>query len=54
MKGFTYEVSDEQIAAYAALDIGARLRWLEEARRMTFALASDEAKENWRRLRAAK
>ncbi len=54
MNGFTYTVSDEQIAAYRALDIGARLRWLEEARRMTFAMASEEVKENWRRLRAAK
>jgi hypothetical protein len=51
MNGYFYEVSDEQLLAYSKWDIGAKLRWLEEARRMTYALATPEVRANWKRLR---
>jgi len=51
MKGFFYTVSDEQIAVFRSLDIDARLRWLEDTRRMLYALATPETKANWDRLR---
>ncbi len=50
--GFTYWVSDEQIAAYASLPIGRRLLWLEEAARLTYSLATPEVRARWARLRA--
>ena len=50
-RGFTYEVSDEQIDAYRALPIERRIRWIEETARATYALASPEVRARWSRLR---
>jgi hypothetical protein len=50
-RGFTYEVSDEQIAAYAARPIHVRMAWVEETARLTWSLASPEVLERWARLR---
>lgn len=49
--GFWYWVSDEQIAAYSALPIDRRVRWVEEQARMTYALASPEVRARWAALR---
>jgi hypothetical protein len=51
MSGYTYEVSDEQLFTYAATSIDAKLRWLDEAQRMTYALATPEVRARWRELR---
>jgi hypothetical protein len=49
--GFRYWVSDEQIAAYSALPIDRRVRWVEEQARMTYALASPAVRARWAALR---
>lgn len=49
--GFSYEVSDEQIAAYAAMPIDRRVRWLEDLARTTYALATPEVRARWSALR---
>lgn len=49
--GFSYQVSDEQIAAYRALPIDRRVRWVEEHARAMYALASPEVRARWAALR---
>jgi hypothetical protein len=49
--GYGYWVSDEQLAAYAALTPLQRLQWLEEARRFVLLALSPEARERQERLR---
>lgn len=49
--GFSYEVSDEQIRAYAALPIDRRVRWVEELARTTYALATPVVRARWAALR---
>ncbi|HEY8431851.1 MAG TPA: hypothetical protein VIL20_25915 [Sandaracinaceae bacterium] len=49
--GFSYWVSDEQIAAYSALPIERRIRWVEEQARATYALASPAVRARWAALR---
>ena len=49
--GFSYWVSDEQLRAYMALPLIARLRWLDEARRFTLAAQTPESRERMERLR---
>ena len=51
IRGFYYEVSDEQRRVFASLTPERRLQWLEEMRVFTWETATDEAKANWRRLR---
>lgn len=53
-EGYTYWVSDEQIATYRALPIDRRIRWVEETARLTYALASPETRERWRALRGGR
>jgi hypothetical protein len=49
--GFTYEVSDEQLRAFAARPPAERLRWLEEMREATWKLATPAVRASWARLR---
>ena len=49
--GYGYWVSDEQLAAYAALTPLQRLHWLDEARRFVLIALSPEARERQERLR---
>ncbi len=49
--GFTYYVSDEQLARFAKASIDQRLDWLEDMREATYALASPETRLSWARLR---
>jgi hypothetical protein len=51
MTGFEYTVSDEQLEAYGRSTLDARLAWLEGVRTMTWALASDDTRASWDRLR---
>jgi hypothetical protein len=51
MRGFDYEVSDEQLAAYAALPIHVRVAWVEETARLVYALATPEVRARWAALR---
>ena len=53
LRGFDYRVSDEQLRAYMALPLIARLQWLEEARRFTLAGQTRETRARMERLRAA-
>lgn len=53
-RGYTYWVSDEQIAAYRSLPIDRRVRWLEETARLTWSLASPEVRARWAALRAGR
>ncbi len=50
-RGYTYWVSDEQIAAYSALPIDRRVEWVEEHARLTYELASPEVRARWAALR---
>lgn len=45
--GFSYYVSDEQIARFKQLPISERLRWLEEAQEFIWNTVS---KETWNRI----
>ncbi len=49
--GFTYEVSDEQLARFAAATPLQRLQWLEDMRTFTWNAASEATRAEWRRLR---
>lgn len=49
--GFTYVVSDELLARFAASDVAQRLRWLDEARTFSWAMATPETRARWRRAR---
>jgi hypothetical protein len=49
--GFTYEVSDEQLARFASATPLQRLQWLEDMRIFTWNAASEETRAEWRRLR---
>jgi hypothetical protein len=49
--GFSYEVTDEQIATYSALPIDRRVRWVEELARTTFSLAPVSVRARWSTLR---
>ena len=49
--GFGYWVSDEQLAAYAALTPLQRLQWLDEARRFVLLALTPESRERQERLR---
>lgn len=49
--GFDYEVSDEQIATYAALPIHVRMAWVEETARVAYALSTPEVRARWAALR---
>ena len=53
-RGFGYWVSDEQLAVFSSLTPDARLRWVDEMRELTCAMAPPEAKAWWRRLRAGR
>lgn len=52
--GYTYWVSDEQIATYRALPIDRRVRWVEETARLTWSLASPEVRARWTALRSGR
>lgn len=49
--GFTYWVSDEQLAVFASQTPERRLRWLDETRELMIRLAPADAKARWSRLR---
>ena len=49
--GYGYWVSDEQLAAYAALTPLQRLQWLDEARRFVLLALTPESRERQERLR---
>ena len=49
--GYGYWVSDEQLAAYAALTPLQRLQWLDEARRFVQLAVTPESRERQERLR---
>ena len=46
-RGFTYEVSDEQLARFARATIEQRLEWLEHMRQWTWDNASPEVRAAW-------
>lgn len=49
--GFSYYVSDEQLAAFAKLSPLERLMWVEQARAFTLAGRTPETAERQERLR---
>ncbi len=49
--GFGYDVSDEQLEAFAKLTLLQRLRWIEEARLFTLMVRTPETAERQERLR---
>lgn len=49
---FTYEVSDEMLARFAASTLAQRIQWLDEMRTFSWEMASPETRERWRRARA--
>ena len=49
--GFSYWVSDEQLRAYMALPLIARLKWVDDARRFTLAAQTPETRARMERLR---
>lgn len=49
--GFSYYVSDEQLAAFAKLSLFDRLVWVEQARLFTLAGRTPETTERQERLR---
>lgn len=49
--GFRYYVSDEQLAAFAALSPLQRLQWVEAAREFTLLGQTPETRERQQRLR---
>ena len=52
--GFDYEVSDEQLAAFAKLTLLQRLEWLEQARLFTLMARTPETASRQERLRQGK
>jgi len=51
VEGFTYTVTDEQLARFATSTVLQRIEWLEEMRTFTWNLATPEVRERWRRAR---
>lgn len=49
---FTYEVSAELLARFAASTLEQRIQWLDEMRTFSWELASPETRARWRRARA--
>jgi len=49
--GFTYEISDEMLARFAESSLAQRIQWLDEMRTFSWAMASPETRERWRRAR---
>lgn len=49
--GFSYHVSDEQLAAFARLTPMQRLEWVEAARQFTLLTQTPETRERHERLR---
>lgn len=49
--GFGYDVSDEQLEAFAKLTLLQRLQWVEEARLFTLVARTPETAERQERLR---
>lgn len=49
--GFGYDVSDEQLEAFAKLTLFQRLQWVEEARLFTLMARTPETAERQERLR---
>ena len=49
--GFGYDVSDEQLEAFAKLTLLQRLQWVEEARLFTLMARTPETTERQERLR---
>ena len=49
--GFSYYVSDEQLARFAQSTIEQRLEWLESMKQWSWDNASDEVRARWRELR---
>ena len=52
--GYTYWVSDDQLAAYARLSPYERLKWVDQARRFTLLAETPETRERRARLRQGK
>jgi hypothetical protein len=52
--GFYYEVSDEQLQAFAKLTDLQRLQWADDARRFTLATRTVETAERQERLRCGR
>ena len=53
-QGFSYWVSDEQLAAFARLTPLQRLEWLEAAREFSWLGQTDETRQRQQRLREGK
>jgi len=51
MLGYTYYVSEEQLAQYATLTILERLTWLDQARQFILAADTEETAKRRARLR---
>ena len=51
LKGFWYEVTDEQILQWREVPVADRLRWLDEAREFLWQAMTPQAKEAMRRFR---
>ena len=49
--GYSYQVSDEQLAAFARLSPHERLRWVDEMRLFTLLAHTPETAERQERLR---
>lgn len=49
--GYSYWVSDEQLRTFRAQTPERRLAWLEEMRELTYAMATEETRARWQRLR---
>ena len=51
MKGYWYEVSDEQLLWWRSVPTLDKLRWLDEAREFLWSAMTPQAKEAMRRFR---
>ncbi len=50
----TYEVSDEMLQRFARSTLAQRIQWLDEMRTFSWAMASPETRQRWRRAREAR
>lgn len=49
--GYSYHVSDEQLAQFAKATIEQRIEWLESMQQWTWDNASPEVRASWAKLR---
>jgi hypothetical protein len=51
-RGFAHHHTDDELRAYAALTPEQKLRWLDDAWRLTADFLPADRREAWRRMRA--